>query len=147
MMFLSIMIHVKINPVRYSWGYTIVHHHSSGITRCRVLDGELHDCCRHPTWLYCMQIDRGFAVDLVCKSPGISQDLLSISSFFAGEVPRFEHLRLTPAAIPLPMNAKSRDRPMRMQQVFGITRGSCGSRLIEGGSGRYIRPRSGPSIQ
>ena len=60
---------------------------------------------------------------------------------------RFERLRLTPAANPFEMKAKFRDRPMRTQQASGITRVSCGSRLIEGGSGRYIRPRSGPSIQ
>ena len=112
-----------------------------------ILWSVITDCCRHPAWLYCTLLDRGFAVDLVCKSPGISQDLLSISSIFPGQVPRFECLRLTPAANPLPINAKSRDRPMRTQQASGITRGSCCSRLIEGGPGRYIRPRSGPSIQ
>ena len=36
---------------------------------------------------------------------------------------------------------------MRTQQASGITRGSCGSRLIEGGSRRYIRPRSEPFLQ
>ena len=56
-------------------------------------------------------------------------------------------LRLMPAANPLPINPKPLGRPIRMQQASGITRGSCGSRLIEGGSGRNIRPGSEPFLQ
>ena len=101
-------------------------------------------CCRHPEWLYCTLIARGFAVDLVCKSPGISQDLLSISSFFPGQVPRFGRL-LTPAANPLPINAKFLGSANDYAAGIRYYEGSCGSRLIEGSSGHYIRPSSGPS--
>ena len=71
-----------------------------------------------------MIIARGFAVDLVHKSLRHFTRFVRYFMIFPRQVPRFERLRLTLAANPLQMNAKSRDRPMRTQQASGITLGA-----------------------
>ena len=58
------------------------------------------------------------------SSAGISQNLLGISSFLSRFLrgARCERLHLVRAASPLPIDAKSRDRPMRTRRGPGNSR-------------------------
>ena len=71
-----------------------------------------------------MIIARGFAVDLFHKSLRYFTRFVRYFIIFPRRGARFERLRLTHAANQLPMNVKSRDRPMRTQQAPGIMLGA-----------------------
>ena len=69
---------------------------------------DFNHCCRHPAWFHCMIIARGFAIDLFHNFLIYFTRSVRYFIIFPRRGARCERLRLTRAANPLPMNAKSR---------------------------------------